>query len=280
MPIWRNAGGDILLAGTVPALVRAWTYRPRISDCLYGPIAIIGCNPPACVNFKNTNVNPNWFEFIRGACGAWSGSGGYAWPADVPSCPYPAGISIESTNCTTGGLVELKVAITGDLFKCFTLRCWNFGDPGGNVCTGMEYSQMGSYPDESLVCPAWPGNCMLPPVQCGDDYSNSSSRPHGFNLTRSGGGWGGSVPGGVKYYPVWEILDNYSVSVNCAGAVSFLAVPPDFNSRVYFSGSGSIALDAEYLPIGTTGMAITCTRDGMGSINAYAGTLSLTVSKI
>jgi len=122
MSIWRNAGGDILLSGSVPALVRAWTYRKIWSDC--GPlpawITIVGCDPPACVEYTNTNLDPTGREYLRQTCGEWGGSGSaaynYAWPDDVPDCPFPDGVTIEAaTDC--GSLVYLCLAATGDGFN-------------------------------------------------------------------------------------------------------------------------------------------------------------------
>lgn len=149
-----------MAASGVPELVRAWTYNPKSSNCIYGPIIIIGCEPPECINYKNTNVDPEWWEFIRGICSAWSGSGGYAWPDDVPDCPYPNGIFIEATTCT-GGLVYLKIEAEGEGFN-FYLDCPYYGyipfvktgnagrGPWGTICN--YYWQWGTQGWVSVDC--------------------------------------------------------------------------------------------------------------------------------
>lgn len=128
--IWRNAGGEILLSGAVPALVRAWMYRKILSDC--GPlpawITIVGCDPPGCVEYTNTNLSPTGREYLRQTCGEWDGGGSaaynYAWPDDVPDCPYPDGVTIEAAE-DCGALVELcvSVVVTAGSFTEHT-GCW------------------------------------------------------------------------------------------------------------------------------------------------------------
>ncbi len=130
-PIWANgAGGSVGLNpdGSV-ALVRAWTYRKQLSDCppLPATIVIIACNPPDCVEFTNTNLSPYGRVYVRESCAAWGGSGGYAWPDDVPNCPYPNGITIDEVECD-GTFTQLRVDVEGEGFSIIPVGDYN--DPG------------------------------------------------------------------------------------------------------------------------------------------------------
>lgn len=231
-PIWRNAGGDILLAGSVPALVRAWSYRKKLSDC--GPlpawIVIIGCDPPDCVEYKDTNLSPTGRMYLRQTCGAWSGSGGYAWPSDVPNCPYPAGVTITAAE-GCGGLIQLTATVEGELCSVY----FNF-DPNSHMskCTvcapfGYNYSEVLEYPQVA------PSGALL----------------------RSTGGW--SLAGGVV--------------VGCDGSVTISLTFDAGPCVVFGSGSGSIPLNSEGLPIGST--IVPVYSDGI-----LVGTLSVEFSVV
>lgn len=118
-PIWRNASGDIrMTASGAPELVRMWSYKKIPSDC--GPlpawIYIIACDPPECVLYTNTNLDETGRQYLRQTCGEWGGGShagyNYAWPADVPNCPYPDGVTIEAAE-DCGDLVYLCVTDDG-----------------------------------------------------------------------------------------------------------------------------------------------------------------------
>jgi hypothetical protein len=265
-PIWINTNGDIRMAASgVPELVRAWTYQCCWTSCR-PDFVIIGCNPPECVNFKDENADNIWIPYARATCGAWSGSGGYAWPDDVPDCPYPDGIHIESVACPDPKFTELKVEITGTLTSFFVTVCddINYHVVLNANLTGYDRTGCWNNVDDYRLAIQF---------DCGGG-DGATGCPAGFDL-QGRGGWGGSVDG-EEYY---RGRIGYSVSISCTGAISFVSIPVAgaYGKDIYWAGDGSIPLNAQLLPIGSTAVDV---YGYYGWTNkGLAGTLALTVSE-
>jgi len=184
--IWRKANGDIRKDSSgVPELVRAWTYRKQLSDC--GPlpawITIVGCDPPACVEYTNTNLDPTGRVYVRQNCGAWGGGTAaaynYAWPADVPDCSYPDGVTI-TTEEDCDPLVYLCITAESD-------PPWNGYDEGFKE-TSCQWPDCHYYSPliqtGSIGRGPWGNNCSC---QAGSYYNSLSIDCNGNVSYRCGG---------------------------------------------------------------------------------------------
>jgi len=88
-------------------LVPYWIYRKVFSACPPLPeyFSLIGCDPPECIEFTNTNLDPDGRIYIRLTCEASPTGTAYTWDDD---CEWADGITItEGEGCEAP--VELKI---------------------------------------------------------------------------------------------------------------------------------------------------------------------------
>lgn len=227
MSIWSDPDGKIRvdIEGN-PMTAPAWWYRPKFSDCVPW-IVLIGCDPPLCVEYSNTALGIEDQRYLRQNCWEWSGTSYYGRPAyawdDVSDCPWPEGVSIEEAE-DCGDLIELKINITGALFTVWARD------------TLSPFSTCVSIKNQ--------------PSHCGDSgyycWEKTFPNPFARDLVRNNSGW-------LYYFQdtgYWP--ETISIPVSCNGGVSFYWYPGFHWAGIYYAGSGTIALDADDLPIGST----------------------------
>ena len=221
MSLWLRSGS--LAYGTVGGQVQLmpyWKYEKADSTCPPLPafISLIGCDPPECITFTNTNLSPYPRVYARISCGDSAVGPAYVWDDHGAGCGWPSGINIEEAEACD--VIRLKLSS---------------GSPGFNFFPDGDW-------DVGAYCEFWDGGAG------GYDYVPYVAT--GACTLRGPWGWG------MKdcYAMYWNCgLGCGGVSVDCDGNVDFAGVGSIQNGQISFYGTGTpIELDDDGLPIGVS----------------------------